>query len=75
MIYYNLFISAVLFVLFIIMLWNLYILRRRKYSAIKESGLPFVSVLVPARNEEINIRGVLVSLLEQDYPAFEVIAS
>ena len=73
MIYYNLFISAVLFVLFIIMLWNLYILRRRKYSAIKESGLPFVSVLVPARNEEINIRGVLVSLLEQDYPAFEVI--
>lgn len=36
--------------------------------------LPFVSVLVPARNEEIDIEKCLVSILEQPYPAFEVIA-
>jgi chlorobactene glucosyltransferase len=34
---------------------------------------PFVSVLVPARNEERNIEACVTSLLEQDYPDFEVI--
>ena len=34
---------------------------------------PFVSVCVPARNEERGIEECLVSLLEQDYPNFEVI--
>lgn len=34
---------------------------------------PFVSVCVPARNEERGIEACLVSLLEQDYPNFEVI--
>lgn len=34
---------------------------------------PFVSVLVPARDEEEHIEACLVSLLEQDYPAFEVL--
>lgn len=33
------------------------------------SPLPFVSILVPARNEEENIRACLTSLLQQDYPA------
>jgi chlorobactene glucosyltransferase len=34
---------------------------------------PFVSVCVPARDEERGIRACLKSLLEQDYPEFEVI--
>ena len=35
---------------------------------------PFLSVCVPARNEERDIRACLTSLLNQDYPHFEVIA-
>lgn len=34
---------------------------------------PRVSIIVPARNEERNIRRCVVSLLEQDYPAYEII--
>lgn len=34
---------------------------------------PFVSVIVPARNEERNIRRCVTSLLEQDYEHYEVI--
>ena len=35
--------------------------------------LPFVSIIVPARNEQDNIERCLLSLLHQDYPNFEVI--
>lgn len=34
---------------------------------------PFVSVLVPARNEESNIASCVESLLNQEYPSYEVI--
>lgn len=34
---------------------------------------PFVSIVVPARNEEENIERCIISLLNQDYPNFEVI--
>src|SRR5690242_576100 len=34
---------------------------------------PLVSIIVPARNEERNIRRCVTSLLEQDYANFEVI--
>jgi chlorobactene glucosyltransferase len=37
-------------------------------------SLPFVSIIVPARNEEDNIKKCLMSLLSQSYPNFEVIA-
>ena len=36
-------------------------------------GRPLVSVIMPARNEERNIRRSITSLLEQDYANFEVI--
>ena len=42
-------------------------------NATKPGVYPFVSVLVPARNEASNIESCLRSLLEQDYPQFEVI--
>ena len=34
---------------------------------------PLISVCVPARNEERNIRGCIEAILRQDYPNFEVI--
>ena len=34
---------------------------------------PFVSVLIPARDEEANIEACLASLQKQDYPNFEVL--
>ena len=38
-----------------------------------DSALPFVSVIVPARNEETKIERLIRSLLAQDYPNFELI--
>jgi chlorobactene glucosyltransferase len=35
---------------------------------------PFVSIIVPARNEEDNIEKCLLSILTQKYPNFEVVA-
>jgi chlorobactene glucosyltransferase len=43
----------------------------RNLSSVK---LPFVSIIVPARNEEENIEKCLLSLISQDYPSFEIIA-
>ncbi len=38
-----------------------------------DDALPPVSIIVPARNEERNIRDCVTSLLAQDYPRFEVV--
>ncbi|HEX8032532.1 MAG TPA: glycosyltransferase [Ktedonobacterales bacterium] len=38
-----------------------------------ETHWPRVSMIVPARNEERNIRACVTSLLEQDYPNYQVI--
>lgn len=73
MLIYNIIVTIVLFVLLLIFIWNLSILRRKKYAAIADVNLPFVSVLIPARNEELNIANILNSLLTQDYPNYEVI--
>lgn len=42
-------------------------------SALPPTGAPKVSILIPARNEERNIRRCLDSVLNQDYGHFEVI--
>jgi cellulose synthase/poly-beta-1,6-N-acetylglucosamine synthase-like glycosyltransferase len=73
MVVYNLLITVILIVLFLICLWNLYIIRKKKYHRPPDKDLPLVSVLVPARNEEQNIKNVLTSLLDQDYPEYELI--
>lgn len=39
----------------------------------KQVDLPFLSVIVPARNEEQFIERCITSLLNQDYPKFEII--
>ena len=64
----------VLFLLFglVTVLVNHFTIRRfDQYPPAKE--YPFVSVLVPARNEAHNIALCISSLLAQDYPDFEVI--
>lgn len=73
MLYYNLLVTLILFVLFILVLWNIYILRLRTFNPIPDEQLPFISVLVPARNEETKIKGCLNSILCQNYPRYEVI--
>jgi chlorobactene glucosyltransferase len=39
-----------------------------------KKALPYVSVIVPARDEQDNIERCLISLMEQDYPKLEIIA-
>lgn len=51
---------------------NVVFLRRATHRARITAG-PFVSVIVPARNEERVIEGCVVSLLAQDYADFEVV--
>ncbi len=60
-------------VVLIIILSNILILHRRR-SNVQSLDLPSVSMLVPARNEEKCIEGCIQSLVELDYPAFEVIS-
>lgn len=73
MILISIFMSAFLTGLLLIVLWNLWVFRMRKYAEIPETELPVVSVLIPARNEEKNIRQCAESVLKQEYPHFEVI--
>jgi cellulose synthase/poly-beta-1,6-N-acetylglucosamine synthase-like glycosyltransferase len=47
-------------------------LRGDMYPAIT-GGLPMISLLVAAKDEEANIEGCLRTVLQQDYPDFEVI--
>lgn len=42
-------------------------------SKLKDNELPFISVVIPARNEETKIGRLLESLSKQDYPNFEVV--
>lgn len=48
-------------------------MRSMERCKIADQNLPFVSILVPARNEESKIERCLDSLLAQDYPNFELI--
>ena len=52
---------------------NFRALKRPRKNAVVPSPAPLISVLVPARNEEANIRQCLESLQKQDYPNFEVL--
>jgi cellulose synthase/poly-beta-1,6-N-acetylglucosamine synthase-like glycosyltransferase len=42
---------------------------RRPRAADRTSAMPFVTIVIPAYNEEINIRGAIEAVLAQDYPA------
>ncbi|MBI3879394.1 MAG: glycosyltransferase [Verrucomicrobia bacterium] len=57
-----------------VLLLNLATFRRLRGAGARPTGAaPRVSVLVPARNEELNIRACAESLLTQDYPNCQLI--
>ena len=62
-----------LLVILLITLSNIRILRKLGNYPMPDH-FPRVSVLVPARNEENNIGHCVRSLLNQDYPDFEVLS-
>jgi Glycosyltransferases, probably involved in cell wall biogenesis len=70
LLYYQIFILACLLVFFGILVKNLFDLHFFSRAA---TAFPSVSILVPARNEAHNIERCVTSLLEQDYPCFEVL--
>jgi chlorobactene glucosyltransferase len=59
-------------VVLVIILSNILILHRARLHA-QPYHFPSVSILIPARNEENSIRACVQSLLDQDYPVYEVI--
>jgi chlorobactene glucosyltransferase len=67
-----LFILFFLFFGLVTVLVNFFTVRRLDQYPPAEK-YPFVSVLIPARNEAHNIEACVTSLLAQDYPGFEVI--
>ncbi len=52
---------------------NFFLFRRPRRTSIGPAGVPLVSILVPARNEEPRLPRCLDSLLAQKYPNFEII--
>lgn len=69
--------TAVVGVVYVVMgttlLANLWQLRRSRPRELPEAPRPRLSVLVPARNEAVNLQRLLPSLLSQEYHDFEVI--
>lgn len=67
------FLTILTFALFVLTCAFYTCLRPVGKSQIADRDLPFVSILVPARNEEGKIGRCLDSLLKQNYPNFEII--
>jgi chlorobactene glucosyltransferase len=69
--------QQIIFVLLLLVLINLLLnlrsLKKAKSSSELPNPAPLISVLIPARNEEANIKACLDSLRQQDYPNFEII--
>lgn len=66
------YIPLLIYVAFILFIWRG--LKRKEINK-KSDKKPFLSVIIPCRNEVDNIEGLLNSLLSQDYPAgkYEII--
>lgn len=65
--------TFVVLLLFIFTLVFFYFFRTVERSKLPDDQLPFVSIIVPVRNEAGKIARCLDSLSKQDYPRFEVI--
>jgi chlorobactene glucosyltransferase len=70
---YQYIIAAGLAVFLFNLLLNLKTLKKPDIAAKIPAPAPFISVLVPARDEEANIRECLESLQKQDYPNYEIL--
>jgi len=72
--WYNSIIAIMLFVILLNSIKNLDEFRLlSSYKLISNSEKPFVSILVPTRNEERNIARCINSLIAQDYKDFEIV--
>jgi len=67
------FLAGVLTLLCLISIYNYFTFAKVKRVLDTHSLLPFVSILVPARNEERCIRECIESLANQIYPNYEII--
>jgi chlorobactene glucosyltransferase len=70
---YQIIIAAGLVIFLINLVLNLRSLKVPRRNARVPRTAPFISVLVPARDEEENIGACLESLQKQDYPNFEIL--
>ncbi|NIM90063.1 MAG: glycosyltransferase [Candidatus Aminicenantes bacterium] len=61
-----------LLLLFLNLLQNIQKLKAQRRLKLKKP-LPLISILIPARNEERNIKNCISSLLRQNYPNLEII--
>jgi len=69
---YQIIIAAGLAISLLNLVLNLLSLRTPRSDSKIPGSPPLISVLVPARDEEANIRNCLESLQKQDYPDFEI---
>ncbi len=70
---YQIIIAAGLVSFLLNLILNLRSLKKPHRDSQIPEPVPFVSVLIPARDEEANIGACLESLQKQDYPNFEII--
>jgi chlorobactene glucosyltransferase len=70
---YQIVIASLMGIFLINLILNLRNLRTPDKNSRVPNPAPLISILVPARNEEENIRKCLKSLQNQDYPNFEII--
>ncbi|MHB8105169.1 MAG: glycosyltransferase family 2 protein [Dehalococcoidales bacterium] len=70
---YQIIIATLLVVFLVNLLLNLKNLRTPDKNAKVPDPAPLISVLVPARDEEKNIRTCVESLQKQDYPNYEIL--
>ena len=70
---YQIIIAAGLLLFLLNLTLNLRSLKTPRRGARVPKPAPFISVLIPARDEEANIGRCLESLQQQDYPNFEVL--
>lgn len=65
--------GAIVVIRYVVLLLSAIAERHRTRSMPANTWLPFVSIIVPAYNEENVIEASLISLVELDYPHYEVI--
>ena len=70
---YQVIIAACLISFLLNLLFNLRSLKAPRSDSKILDPAPFISILIPARDEETNIEACLKSLQKQDYPNFEVL--
>jgi chlorobactene glucosyltransferase len=70
---YQIIIAAGLVIFLVNLILNLKNLRKPDIDSKIPQGAPLISVLIPARDEETNIRNCLESLQKQDYSDYEIL--